>query len=529
MMAVVHRYHPEYELPSLMSRTMMLQLARLMPSLSDDEKHMNRLYTRLEKLLRKDPAKFLRGRHMFVQELFNHLRDRAWTHSTRAIPHDMTLRIFKSHIRAWRNQSDASQRMFEQLALLRATEVEQEIQSELDGVRAARDLLLQRMSGDADESAPMIFSESTFTQDELDQIGAIVANPASSIQQDMEGLRRRSREVPKPQPERFDALKLHHVWNEGNLEMPAWASAIIRKRDFFANCMLMIVRQHGKSELYKFVYAVQQPHILALSALELSDDFGFDMSGGHVFGIGPGMHYEAHCNIADNILASDVDPANIEDVFVIPNAMHTREMIIASPCMAEPLAQYLAALPDNEPAEQVAKKAKKRDERGHEELVQQLPWLQELDQSVGFASTSSKEKDKGDTDGHDDKKEGRIREELDVDEQEAVMRALDAARDRLARAPDPFRVVDFRWRLLGGAWTQENEGRAFSACQGYASGAAAIAWTKARWGPADDAFRCRLVWERVQCCPSGEGFLPQDAVLPRPGCCRSDIARRSFP
>ena len=168
-MAVVHRFHPEYESTTLLTRTTLLQISRLLPTASDDEKQLDRLHKRLMKVLRKGPQ-FLGGRQVFVSELFAHLRDRAWSHSTREIPKGVRLRIFKSHMRQWRNQTPAGRQLFSQLAALRAAEKQSELEAEAAELRTQRDILMQRFEESAEERRPIIFAECRFTDAELTEI-----------------------------------------------------------------------------------------------------------------------------------------------------------------------------------------------------------------------------------------------------------------------------------------------------------------------------------------------------------------------
>ena len=76
MMAVVHRFHPEYELPSLLGRSLLLQLARLLPQVSTEERQIDRFHRRIQKIMRSDPDT-CQARQVFVGELSSHLRSRA--------------------------------------------------------------------------------------------------------------------------------------------------------------------------------------------------------------------------------------------------------------------------------------------------------------------------------------------------------------------------------------------------------------------------------------------------------------------
>ena len=56
-LAAVHRWHPEYNPATLVSRALMLQACRILPQLSKDEKELARVFAKLNKALAKNPDK----------------------------------------------------------------------------------------------------------------------------------------------------------------------------------------------------------------------------------------------------------------------------------------------------------------------------------------------------------------------------------------------------------------------------------------------------------------------------------------
>ena len=463
--------------PSLLGRSLLLQLARLLPHVSTEEKQIDRVHRRIQKIMRSDPDK-CQARQVFVGELFSHLRSRAWSHSTRVVPKDMHLRIFKNHARTWRNTSLASQRTFEKLAMLRSSEKRHQLEGELERLRAQRDLMLQRLDDGSDARGPLVLSECGFTQHELANIGEKLTDEGRMSVADLGAVRTVSRAVPTPDAGHISALGERVVWEEPRLDMPEWAKAVCRHRDYFTETVFLLQRGPGAQEFWRFVYGVKSPFYLALSRLRISDEFAIYMGPDVLLDSAPDTMWEFHCNLADNKSAADVDPpVTMDQVFVIPHVTHTRGLIIATPCSPEPLGTFIAQLPDaghTEPKTKVAKKA----DKGHDELVEKFPWLAALDHTVGFeeatGSASASDRKSG--------KERGGREEIDVDLEEAAMKALDAARDRLAELPDFALANNFKVRLLGGKWTMAHEARACSAAQGFASGRAAQMFSANRVG-----------------------------------------------
>ena len=78
-LAVLHRWHPEYTLETLTTRSFILQLCRLMPSRSAGEKQLGEVMRRMRRILASDPAR-AGGRHEFFKHVFKMIHEkRSWT------------------------------------------------------------------------------------------------------------------------------------------------------------------------------------------------------------------------------------------------------------------------------------------------------------------------------------------------------------------------------------------------------------------------------------------------------------------
>merc|ERR1712194_364311 len=99
---------------TLVSRSLVLQARRLLPSMSREERQVAKFNAQIQKLLAKRPDQ-TSGRGMLVSDLFKHLRGSTWLHSTRDVPADVALRIFKGHVRTWDSASAAQRRTYELL------------------------------------------------------------------------------------------------------------------------------------------------------------------------------------------------------------------------------------------------------------------------------------------------------------------------------------------------------------------------------------------------------------------------------
>ena len=85
-LASLKRVHPEYQMETLVARAQVMMLWRLLPKPSENERALLRLERQLARLGRQNPAK-AGGRQMYLEELFNVLRHRAWVDRPRPPQH----------------------------------------------------------------------------------------------------------------------------------------------------------------------------------------------------------------------------------------------------------------------------------------------------------------------------------------------------------------------------------------------------------------------------------------------------------
>ena len=74
-LSLLHRWHPEYGLDSLISRAFLHQVVRLIPRESDLDKKIARVMAKLSKIQRADPEK-ASGSHMLVAALVRVMKQR---------------------------------------------------------------------------------------------------------------------------------------------------------------------------------------------------------------------------------------------------------------------------------------------------------------------------------------------------------------------------------------------------------------------------------------------------------------------
>jgi hypothetical protein len=467
-MAIMRRWHPEVGAQTLASRAFLLQLRRLMPSMSREEKQVHVISKSLQALLRKQPEKAA-GRQIYLADLYAHLRDRAWTHSTRDVPSNMRTLLFQSHAKSWARIALADRRDAELRARARARDAHAALREEAETLRQQRDLLADRLSAGQGDARPITMAECALAEEDLVRFNSTMASPAFRAVKRMEALRAAAVEAPMPTGQDMrDAMEREVVYAPPWPAMPAWARAIAAQREAFASTAIVAQLGLGESACWKVVYAVQRPCYVALGRLSVVDDYERNHDA-----IGPRWHdlshrvLRFHCNFAEVCSAADVPEVSQAQLFVIPNLVHTGGMEVVSHCHEVPFLRFLSELPEP-PRPEAGARQRGRPESGDakDELVKKHPWLAVLDAKEGFDAHGGPG-----SSAAEGSQEGIA---MDAPDDEAdllsAMRELDLARDALAgSSTDAY--DDFKTAVLGGAWLLHTHGIPFDAVQGAARGA----------------------------------------------------------
>ena len=141
-------------------------------------------------------------------------------------------------------------------------------------------------------------------------------------------------------------------------------------------------------------------------------------------------------------------------------------------------------------------------DRSREGLIQQFPWLAELDDREGLANDAVAEAERtADAGG------GRecSPADLDVEAETMCLKVLDEARAVLAAAEPPVSHDDFKTRVLGDGWTLAHKGKAFDAYAGAASGVLATDFCRRRGVQLSMRFEAAAYGE-VACGVMARGF-----------------------
>jgi hypothetical protein len=226
-LAAIHRHHPDYGMRTLATRATLLQLRKLLPAFSADERRLELLKQRISKTLRAVPER-MSARNLYVADLLKVARNREWTMAGRPAPKRLAQHVVKHHVKTWALKSLDAQRDYAKRLDLARSERREHLAQELEALRAERDLLLQRLgSAGQDVSAPSM-AAAGFTSEDLEHFNALVqSNWLSGVR--LEDRRRARIEAPEPLAQ---AVVAAHAAAEGGAvgagAAPAWAAVACR-------------------------------------------------------------------------------------------------------------------------------------------------------------------------------------------------------------------------------------------------------------------------------------------------------------
>jgi len=113
--ATLMRFHPEYTLETMTSRSMTMQANKLLPRPTRDEKALAQVQAKIEKLRTRQVEK-AGGRHLFVKELFESVESQVRLRGAQAMQ-GYNKRVIKVHGKAWAEQSTQARHHYNVRAL----------------------------------------------------------------------------------------------------------------------------------------------------------------------------------------------------------------------------------------------------------------------------------------------------------------------------------------------------------------------------------------------------------------------------
>ena len=391
-LAAFRRWHPEYGTDTLLSRAMMLQLSRVLPSQSADAKRVSAIVKKIKKLNEKNPAK-IGGRHMFLQGLVRiaHLRKREGRGEAAGLPgQEITKRWFGRHAVVWAARSLREQQAWADMARRTVGEKRAALTTELSQLSSELDTLLDRMGGADSEGRPLCMSVACLSQEDLMLFDYLTKQAEFRKASRIAALRTTAMSSAEPLSEpKYRALELIAVWKATEPEMPEWANKMCRNREYFENGAVIMTSPDGSERAYLIVYIVKMPFLVAVAPLrpdpeyepsELDESADVrDLMKQHC-----GSYWK--CNFGELMTAADVPMANEARMRWLPRLWYIGGTSLYSRCTQWPFLKFFDQIPAAVAQTKEDDSAKKKDD-DYDALILEFPWLQYLDEKAGPAAT----------------------------------------------------------------------------------------------------------------------------------------------
>ena len=260
-----------------------------------------------------------------------------------------------------------------------------------------------------------------------------------------------------------------------DLVMPEWVKTLAKDRYFFIGSALVVPNPDGsKSFFLKIVYIVQSPTLyMAVAPLQLVPVVRRQLPVG-ASALQANQAFITHafkCNYAVFQTAADLPPVEIGQLEMIRHLRHDGGTLLTTSWDSEPihvLVRGTAREPRGSGQENKPSSTSPKELREHEELLQQMPWLANLDKMENFARELRKEL-------HCDTQAAAAADavvhEIDEEAMLSAISLLEAERENEVAIAAAVGTVDFWTKHLGGESNVLKGKDFYDAVQGQASDA----------------------------------------------------------
>ena len=398
-LAVLHRWHPDYEMHNLFTRALILQVARLMPKQSAEEKRVAELCRKLQRIEHSlEHVSGATGRHEFLKGLVAVAKRRKEggdpSFETRGM-REIAQHWFSRHATLWAQQSVRLQARFNQRSSVACQVKSRALLEEQEALQSEMETLVARQSAQRDVG-PLTMSSAAFTERYLEQLGELVDDNAFRSRGHMASLREAALKGQLPWSNKYiKDLSKEQVWRYQEPKQPDWVDCILKDREFFDSSVLMVKGKETGLEFYKVIYSVKNPKHLALCMLEeefLDVEEEQDRCGDG----GPPLRIWK-CNFAGHGSAADVGDLSMSVLWFFPAVTHDGGLRISTKFEPMPVKVFVQGEVDRETEahdEENPTKRAKTDDKDHDEIIKEYPWLAHLDRSFGYGGAPGKKESK---------------------------------------------------------------------------------------------------------------------------------------
>jgi hypothetical protein len=267
--SVVARYHPEYQLDTLLARSMCLAVAKMLQKPPTVERAMAKAKAKLNRLNKAIPEKSS-GRQVFFGDLCKVAGDKY--HDVNELK-KVRKTLMKKHSKAFDEKSNGFKRRYVQRARAEAAARRRQLleqrEAALQELRDARERAVQG----ARERGPLVLSNCLWGEKELELFQEL-ENTEEFSRTNVFNLRDRAcLGAPLFSQSLVDALhEQPTVEEETCAALPQWLRTVAAQRDFCEDVGFLCF-VNGQEVAYKFVFAMQTPGVVFLCRMKPVDSW----------------------------------------------------------------------------------------------------------------------------------------------------------------------------------------------------------------------------------------------------------------
>ena len=270
-LSLLHRWHPEYGLEKLVSRALLHQAVRLLPSESKIEQQIGKVMKQLSKLDSANSEK-VSGSHMLVKSLMHVTRGRkeAGLPGYEAPMHILGRGIISTRGAWWARMNLRAQEECWSRARKHHAARAVELNTDYTELHARLMDLRGHEKEEADKVQPVCMSAAAVCEVDLTKMQELLDRDEFCRPQRLNMLR--CMLVIAPEALQLQPLPAEtQVWGMQETVMPDWCGEMVKYRDFLRDSALVFTH-NGEKQFWKVVYCVQSPNAyMALSRLLPSD------------------------------------------------------------------------------------------------------------------------------------------------------------------------------------------------------------------------------------------------------------------
>ena len=395
-LALLKRWHPDYGMDTLITRALLMQVARMLPGMTESEKQVSQLMRKIQKLQAANPDK-ASGRQVFLKDLIALARKKQEAGDerfSRLSANDISKHWFSRHAVLWAQQSVRNQHAWHQRARIAARGKRHQIAEEVEALQAKLEVLMSRQDQDRGDPGPLSMSSAAFSESDLQVFERCMLDAAFSSPSRVAKARADLLEPPAPWGHQYvRALSQHQVWGYKDPKQAPWANLLCRDRESFEHTGLRVVGSGGEETFWKILYLVKRPIYVALCPMVQVEDEARPaltrLSIAEAEAAWADRRFKM--NFAAVSETSELSHVTERQLWCLMDLQHdvgsktlsTRELPVKFTSLVFGEGDIYDDDMDKGDAKQQA-----TEEEDYEQLLQDLPWLIHLDKQRGFTDAA---------------------------------------------------------------------------------------------------------------------------------------------